>query len=144
MQPPYWLEKRANACWGTVLAWGCFSKSRSLFLTKPLWYWDICAVMNSLSPKERLQREMRMPGRPSEKGPHLSPPLASSLAKTYDSSLSSLQPFEPFLPGCVNFKLGVNPFHFCLKPLLPTNNHILFQKQQQTIKAKWALIQFFF
>ena len=105
MQPPYWLETGANVCWSTVLVWGCFSDSRSLYLNKTLWYWDVCAVMNSRSPKERLQREMKMPSGPSEKGAYLSPPLAFLLAKPCDSSLSNVQPLEPFLPECFSGKV---------------------------------------
>lgn len=53
-----------------------------LYLNKTLQYWDIHAVMNSLNPKEGLQRKMKMPGGPSEKGVYLSPFLAFLLAKT--------------------------------------------------------------
>lgn len=99
MQPLCWPEEGANVCWSTVLAWGCCSGSRSVYWKKPLWYWDVFAVMISLGLKERLQREMQMLRGPSGKGAHLSHPLAFLLTQTCDSCLSSLQPLEPFQDG---------------------------------------------
>ena len=81
-----------------------------------------------------------MPSGPSEKGEYLSPPPAFLLAKTYDSSPSSLQPLEPFLPGCSSakckFETWFETLSLLCKTFSPHKYHILFQKQQQSIKAE--------
>jgi len=51
---------------------------------------------------------MKMPSGPSEKSACFSPPLAFLLAKTYDATLTILQPLEPFLPGCSFSKVWIS------------------------------------
>lgn len=148
------LEKRSNVCWSAVLVWGCFSDSRSLYTAKTPLYWEVNTnlliesflktaplLLIHLRPKEKMQREMKMPSYPSEKGNtfHLLTPFAGQNLQCFSAQfpVPSYLPTWKLFGQSVNFRRGLNLFHFYFKSLLPTVatyylwNHYKVQNQSE-------------